>query len=219
MSLAAWSLTAGALLVLLAFLLSQLTRERWLAAVVFVIAAGLLALRQIALAVPVALFAYGLWRRGAPITGPTPGQTSAARSAALAMTLDHDSGEMDGQVLTGALAGRRLSELSLAELQELMTTFEAAADTDSLSLLIAYLERRRDTAEPEAEAPPAAGGAMTEADAYRVLGLAPGASLEEVRAAYRRLIRRVHPDLGGTSALAAMLNAAKERLDPDVPRS
>lgn len=109
MSLAAWSLTAGALLVLLAFLLSQLTRERWLAAVVFVIAAGLLALRQIALAVPVALFAYGLWRRGAPITGPTPGQTSAARSAALAMTLDHDSGEMDGQVLTGALAGRRLS--------------------------------------------------------------------------------------------------------------
>lgn len=100
-----------------------------------------------------------------------------------------------------------------------MTTFEAAADTDSLSLLIAYLERRRDTAEPEAEAPPAAGGAMTEADAYRVLGLAPGASLEEVRAAYRRLIRRVHPDLGGTSALAAMLNAAKERLDPDVPRS
>ncbi len=219
MSLAAWSLTAGALLVLLAFLLSQLTRERWLAAVVFVIAAGLLALRQIALAVPVALFAYGHWRRGAPITGPTPGQTSAARSAALAMTLDHDSGEMDGQVLTGALAGRRLSELSLAELQELMTTFEVAADTDSLSLLIAYLERRRDTAEPEAEAPPAAGGAMTEADAYRVLGLAPGASLEEVRAAYRRLIRRVHPDLGGTSALAAMLNAAKERLDPDVPRS
>ena len=44
MSLAAWSLTAGVLLVLLAFLLSQLTRERWLAAVVFVIAAGLLAL-------------------------------------------------------------------------------------------------------------------------------------------------------------------------------
>ena len=55
---------------------------------------------------------------------------------------------------------------------------------------------------------------MTEAEAYRVLGLAPGASLEEVRAAYRRLIRRVHPDLGGSSPLAAMLNAAKELLDP-----
>jgi curved DNA-binding protein CbpA len=55
---------------------------------------------------------------------------------------------------------------------------------------------------------------MTEAEAYRVLGLPQGASIEEVRAAYRRLIRRVHPDLGGSSALAAMLNAAKELLDP-----
>jgi curved DNA-binding protein CbpA len=55
---------------------------------------------------------------------------------------------------------------------------------------------------------------MTEAEAYRVLGLAPGASLEEVREAYRRLMKRVHPDLGGSSALAAMLNAAKEILDP-----
>lgn len=56
---------------------------------------------------------------------------------------------------------------------------------------------------------------MTEAEAYRLLGLAPGASREEVRAAHRRLIRRVHPDLGGSSALAALLNAARERLDPD----
>jgi curved DNA-binding protein CbpA len=55
---------------------------------------------------------------------------------------------------------------------------------------------------------------MSEEDAYRMLGLEPGASLEEVRAAYRRLIRKVHPDLGGSPALAALLNAAKKRLDP-----
>ena len=55
---------------------------------------------------------------------------------------------------------------------------------------------------------------MTEAEAYRILGLAPGASVEEVRAAYSRLIRRVHPDLGGSSTLAALINAAKELLDP-----
>jgi curved DNA-binding protein CbpA len=55
---------------------------------------------------------------------------------------------------------------------------------------------------------------MTEAEAYRVRGLAPGASVEEVRADSRRLMKRVHPDLGGSSALAEMLNAAKELLDP-----
>jgi curved DNA-binding protein CbpA len=55
---------------------------------------------------------------------------------------------------------------------------------------------------------------MTEAEAYRVLGLDPGASLEEVRAAYHRLMKRVHPDLGGSGALAAMLNEAKQVLDP-----
>ena len=55
---------------------------------------------------------------------------------------------------------------------------------------------------------------MTEAEAYRILGLDPGASLDEVRAAYRRLMKRVHPDLGGSDALAAMLNAAKQLLDP-----
>ena len=55
---------------------------------------------------------------------------------------------------------------------------------------------------------------MSEAEAYRVLGLSPGASLDEVRLAYRRLMKRVHPDLGGSGVLAAMLNEAKQVLDP-----
>ena len=88
--------------------------------------------------------------------------------------------------------------------------FEAAGDGDSLALLLAWLDR---SGKARAEPAPA-DRAMTEAEAYRVLGLAPGASLEEVRAAYRRLMKRVHPDLGGSGALAAMLNAAKEVLDP-----
>jgi curved DNA-binding protein CbpA len=55
---------------------------------------------------------------------------------------------------------------------------------------------------------------MTEAEALRILGLEPGASRDDIRAAYHRLMRRVHPDLGGSDELAAMINAAKERLDP-----
>ncbi len=125
------------------------------------------------------------------------------------MTLDHDSGAMDGEVRTGRFRGARLSALSPTEVQDLVAEFEAAGDHDSLALLLAWLDRR---GTPHQAPPPS--GTMTEAEAYRVLGLAPGASVEEVRSAYRRLMRRVHPDLGGSSPLAAMLNAAKELLDP-----
>jgi hypothetical protein len=96
-----------------------------------------------------------------------------------------------------------------------MAWFEAEDDEDSRALLLAWLERQgsRRTAEGPGPASPDAAR-MTEAEAYRILGLAPGASLAEVRAAYGRLIRRVHPDLGGSSELAALINAAKEVLDP-----
>ena len=127
------------------------------------------------------------------------------------MTLDHATGLMDGEVTAGRMQGARLSELSTADLQGLVAEFDAAGDEESLALLLAYLDRRGTAREAS---PPPGQPPMTEAEAYRVLGLAPGASLEEVRTAYRRLIKRVHPDLGGSSALAALLNAAKEILDP-----
>jgi hypothetical protein len=58
----------------------------------------------------------------------------------------------------------------------------------------------------------AAGTKMTREEAYRVLGLAPGATREEIVAEYRRLMKRVHPDQGGTTYLAAQLNEAKDCL-------
>ena len=48
--------------------------------------------------------------------------------------------------------------------------------------------------------------------ARAILGVTDGASRDEIEAAYRRLIRRAHPDQGGTSGLAAQLNAARDRL-------
>ena len=176
------------------------------------LALALAAARQVALALPLAALGIGLWRGGGnarPI--PSSGQRSEVRTPGLVMTLDHDSGAMDGEVLAGAFTGARLSELSLSELQQLFAELDGVGDEDSLALLLAYLDRRRG---PEPEQPPPAGPTMSRAEAYRILGLAPGASLEEVRGAYRRLMKRVHPDLGGSSALAAMLNAAKELLDP-----
>jgi hypothetical protein len=48
--------------------------------------------------------------------------------------------------------------------------------------------------------------------AAAILGVAPDASEDEVQAAYLRLIRRAHPDHGGTSGLAAQLNAARDAM-------
>jgi len=50
------------------------------------------------------------------------------------------------------------------------------------------------------------------AEARDLLGVPPGADREAIVAAHRRLITRNHPDSGGTEALAARLNAARDLL-------
>jgi hypothetical protein len=209
-ALALAALAAG----LVAFV--RLPPPQALAALVLSAALALAALRQFVFAFPLAVLGLNLWRRAGARAAPWPGQRSEARTERLAMTLDHDSGSMDGLVLAGAFEGRRLSDLAADELRGLLDELEAAGDEDSLSLLQAWLDRRGGTTggTRSGREPPPARGAMNEAEALRILGLEPGATRDDVRAAYRRLIRRVHPDLGGSDELAAMINAAKERLDP-----
>lgn len=179
--------------------------------------------RQIPVAFGLAGLALVLLRPllAASRAAPTPGQISEVRTESLVMTLDRDSGQMEGEVLAGRFAGRRLSELEPEDLQALLD--EVEGDEENLTLLLAYLERRG--IHPEGTTAPSPDPTtMSEEDAYRILGLAPGlglglapgasASADEVRAAYRRLMRKVHPDLGGSPALASLLNAAKQRLDP-----
>jgi len=56
------------------------------------------------------------------------------------------------------------------------------------------------------------GGGMSRDEAYAVLGLKPGASDMEIRAAYRRLMAAAHPDKGGSDWIAARLNQARDVL-------
>ena len=128
------------------------------------------------------------------------------------MRLDHDSGEMDGEVLAGAFAGARLSQLVGCPSCSGSSPSSTAWATRTACRCCSPTSTAG--AAPEAEPPPQGGAAMSRAEAYRILGLPEGASVAEVRAAYHRLMKRVHPDLGGSSALAAMINAAKELLDP-----
>ena len=159
-------------------------------------------------------------------SGPTPGKRSEVETRMLHMILDHDSGEMSGTVQVGAQAGRGLETLTFFELLGLREECRVE-DPQSVSLLETYLERRygadwRERAEGKEEAGGSRGSggrgprkpstAMSRAEAFEILGLEEGASREEIKEAYRRLMMKLHPDAGGTAYLAAKLNQAKDLL-------
>lgn len=155
-------------------------------------------------------------------TAKAPGTVSTVRSAMLEMRLDHDTGDMTGTVLAGPQAGMALEALDMTGLASLAALCQAS-DPDGLRLLEAYLDRRfpgwREDAQFDAH--PRAGngdaaavrtGAMTPEEAYDILGLAPGATEEDVRRAHRVLMKKLHPDQGGSNHLAARVNEAKDVL-------
>ena len=55
-------------------------------------------------------------------------------------------------------------------------------------------------------------GTARQTEARSILGVPADASQDEIKEAYARLMRMAHPDKGGTSGLAAQLNAARDRL-------
>lgn len=143
---------------------------------------------------------------------PAP-RAASVETKSLRMSLEKRTGAMDGEVLTGAFAGRRLSELSRSELEALGRELDAARDLDASELLRAYVTRRfgrRGAQTEEGGAQP--GGAMSRAQALKVLGLEEGAEPDEIRAAHRRMMLRAHPDQGGSAWLAAQVNQAKDVL-------
>lgn len=151
-------------------------------------------------------------RSSGGFSSPGSGQRTEVRTAFLRAWIDHGTGDVGGAVLAGRFAGRTLESLTDGELLELQA--EASSDADSARVLEAYLDRRLGAGWRTARQPPpsAPRGDMTRQDALAVLGLAEGASADEIRAAHRRLIQRVHPDVGGSADLAARINRAKDIL-------
>ena len=176
---------------------------------------------EIGVALPLGAFGLGLlgWLPfGASSftsrTQKSGGQASHVRSAYLEMELDHDSGAMHGRIVAGRHQGIDLDRLDVRTLAGLLADF----DEESRALLVAYLDRREPRWSEYAQGDAATGrsaastGKVTLEEAYQILGLEPGASTDAITHAHRTLMKKMHPDQGGSTYLAARINEAKEIL-------
>lgn len=158
-------------------------------------------------------FRTGHYRRGGFST-PGTGQRTEARTAFFEAWIDHATGDVGGRVLQGRFAGRGFDDLTDAEAHALRAA--CASDPESLRILEAYLDHRLGPQWRQGDAKPGGGkastGEMSRGEALAVLGLAEGATDEDIRTAHRRLVQRVHPDVGGSADLAARINRAKDIL-------
>lgn len=197
-------------------------------------AAAFTAMRgEFVVAIPIGLFGAGLlgWAPAAGLGGfgnplgglgnlfgtkpRQAGQHSQVRSQFLDMMLDHDTGALSGRFIAGPYAGRSLDEFDLGQLAALIPNL----DGESVPLLESYLDRRFPAWREHAQRDPAgrqrraaASTKMTDEEAYQILGLQPGAGRDEISRSHRSLMKKLHPDQGGSTYLAARVNEAKDTL-------
>lgn len=198
------------------------------ALLLFVLALVLLFTGRILAAIPSAVVAWTLWRRShtafnlfqSASSWRNRAQGGGSRDSTvetdwIAMVLDHGSGTLDGHVRKGRHAGKPLSALDRADLDALYAQL-LDEDPDGARLLETYYRRRfgespaGDARQDRAAASPS--GPMTGEEACKVLGVGQGASEQDIRTAHRRLMKKLHPDQGGSDYFASKLNEAKDLL-------
>lgn len=206
-------LQLGLLVAFLAFLLLAFTgRLPWLLGILV----GLLPLAKRFL--PVILisaipFLKRVLSQSKPQTN-TPGQQSDVTTNVLKMTLDHDSGEMDGEVLEGPHQGSMLSSLEFNQLKEIYQHCQNY-DSEAARLLESYLQRhffdqwQEESSGYNADNP---SSEMTIVEALDILELRPNPSEEDIQKAHKRMMAKYHPDKGGSHYMAVRINQAKELL-------
>lgn len=136
---------------------------------------------------------------------------STVETSHLKMTLYHDKAQLDGEVIQGIFQGKKLSSLSLEQLREKRGEL-LNVDAEGVKLLEGFLDK----AHPNWRQSGETGLPMNEEEACKILGVTPGSSEEEIRAAHKKLMKQLHPDSGGNSYLAAKINEARDYLLSDL---
>lgn len=137
----------------------------------------------------------------------------------LIMSLDHDSGNLEGLVLNGLHAGAKLTELTQEQLINLLKIYRLE-DHESATLLESFLDRTFDSQWRSQKEDEETGdvnlftnnGKMTAEEACQILEIPSDADEDTIKAAHRKLMQKLHPDRGGSTYLAAKINQAKDTL-------
>ena len=177
---------------------------------------------KVPFALMLATFAMMILRRGGGGFGwrlggkPSAGNSSAVETDLFSMKLDHDSGEMDGDIKSGTHAGHRLSDLSKYDLLSMLEKLKFS-DQQSAAVLVSYLDRRfgtdwQDDMPDQNTSGPSSDGPMSRDRALEILGLTREATSTEILKAHRELMHKLHPDHGGSGYLASRINAARDYL-------
>ncbi len=133
----------------------------------------------------------------------------------LKVSINLKTQELNGEIISGDHQGKKLGELSLEQLQQLVVTYQQQ-DAESARLLTAYLYRyhgrtHQESAQGERNTPPVSGN-LDRREALQILGLTDEANEKDIVQAHRRLMQKMHPDRGGSDYLAAKINQAKDFL-------
>jgi hypothetical protein len=210
-----WQSIAGLVAVIL-LLLVVTGRAHWLTAVFAAFLPFLRAIFSLLAHIPLLQRVLASTKTAQSSTASSGGQTSTVRSRYICMTLNHDTGEINGEVLEGRFKGRTLDQLQLEQLLELLQ--ECQDDDESAALLQAYLDRvyedtwQQQAGEQGRRQRSSEPGKMSREEALQILGLSSNPSEQEIIQAHRRLIQNLHPDRGGSAYLAAKINLAKDTL-------
>ncbi len=184
--------------------------------------------QTIAILVLLCVFVFMAWdtidslRDTKPINGtftPAPAKRRSAEApreplrpeSSLERIVNVATGEPDAIVRRGPCRGARLSELAHVDCQA-QYDYCRMHDFNSALFLESYMRRRFAREGSQSRKPAVEEGRITRTAAYAVLGLAAGASDQDIVKAHRALIKKHHPDHGGTHAKAAQINQAKDVL-------